>query len=605
MLIKEKAQIIHDKQNDDIISFYNNSLSPFIKELITSNPSYTNISSLSSEIEKLFNVAAVTTIFKETDEVNENQSSRVTMSFKTIKNVKGYKEGEVIDEINNSSFMNESIVSSAEQTKNPNTPEKISDYCNIQIKVTSNPLVSPEFEEEKEIEGENIITKCYREKDTKDICLISIDLFLKKIILEDDFISLHKDLLYGFLQQYQAFISLEILIKKIINAYEYYSSKKKMNNLVKFINMIIIQLYEHIEENQDIKSLLRDFYTKLPITPITQSILYLLSSDCEQFDFEYIDYLSNPLPHSSPNVFIRPSYQNKPSSANYFSIFDYDEETIASQLTYITRALISNIKEKEIISAKFAKKNKMTLSPNVLKVIKRFDDLIFFILEEIMSYDKSKVRALVIEKWIKVSLICKQMNNFNDCMIITTALMNFILKKMQKTWKKVRPEYIDILKKLKMFCTCEECYKNIRKAIENCVLNKMPFIPYLGILLKDISFYEEKYRYIEKDKLVNFEKIVKVSNAIAKFNQFHNFVYSCRPNKALNLFNHLSPLNERALEYLCSKLEPEFCMYEIKSNKKRVSRTDLHNYNLRPLPVGFLVTIKDDKFIIKENHYHI
>ena len=229
------------------------------------------------------------------------------MSFKTIKNVKGYKEGEVIDEINNSSFMNESIVSSAEQTKNPNAPEKISDYCNIQIKVTSNPLVSPEFEEEKEIEGENIITKCYREKNTKEICLISIDLFLKKIIIEDDFIALHKDLLYGFLQQYQAFISLEILIKKIINAYEYYSSKKKMNNLVKFINMIIIQLYEHIEENKDIKSLLRNFYTKLPITPITQSILYLLSSDCEQFDFEYIDYLSNPLPHSSPNVFIRPS----------------------------------------------------------------------------------------------------------------------------------------------------------------------------------------------------------------------------------------------------------------------------------------------------------
>ena len=91
------------------------------------------------------------------------------MSFKTIKNVKGYKEGEVIDEINNSSFMNESTVSSAEQTKNPNAPEKISDYCNIQIKVTSNPLVSPEFEEEKEIEGENIITKCYREKNTKEI----------------------------------------------------------------------------------------------------------------------------------------------------------------------------------------------------------------------------------------------------------------------------------------------------------------------------------------------------------------------------------------------------------------------------------------------------
>ena len=72
LLIKEKAQIIHDKQNDDIISFYNNSLSPFIKELITSNPSYTTISTLSSEIEKLFNVAVVTTIVAVTMDVAAN-----------------------------------------------------------------------------------------------------------------------------------------------------------------------------------------------------------------------------------------------------------------------------------------------------------------------------------------------------------------------------------------------------------------------------------------------------------------------------------------------------------------------------------------------------
>lgn len=595
-----------------MMAFYNDNIKPFIKECCNENEKNSKkmkILKISQEIEKLFNVAEMTSLFKPGNSniqnpINEN--SRVTISFKTIKIKIEEKINESGEDLNNTSFLNESTISSAEITKNPNEPEKISDYCKIQIKAQTNPLISPEFDNEEEIEGETIIHRTNK-KEEKEITFISINLFLKKIITEENFFNTHSNFISGFIQQYSAFISLEILIKKIINVYEYYTSRKlfvlKMKNLVKFTNTIIIQLYDLIQSKEELKRQLTYFYSKMPKTDSTRSIIYLLSSNCEKFDVEYLDFLSHPLPHSSPNVFIRESRQNKPSSVNYFSIFDYDEETIASQLTYITRALISNIKENEIISAKFAKKNKNTSSPNVLKVIKRFDDLIFFIIEEILSYDKSKVRALVIEKWINVAVICKQMNNFNDCMIITTALLNFIVKKLSKTWKKVRDEYNNTLKQLKVFCTCEVCYKNIRKAVEGCVKKKLPFIPYLGILLKDISFYEEKYRYIEKDKLVNFDKILKVSNAIAKFNQFHNFVYSCRPNKALNLFNNLNPLGEAELENLSFRLEPTFNLYEEKSIRKRKTRTDLFNYNLKPLPIGFLVTIKDANFIIQENFY--
>lgn len=595
-----------------MITFYNDNIKPFIAKLCNENVKNAKkdkILKISQEIEKLFNVAEMTSLFRPTNSNVPNQineSSRVTISFKTIKNKIEEKIPENGEDLNNTSFLNESTVSSAEFSKNPNEPEKISDYCKIQIKAQANPLISPEFDNEEEIEGDTIIYRTNK-KQEKEITFISINLFLKKIITEENFFNTHSNLIFGFIQQYNAFISLDILIKKIINVYEYYTSRKlfvlKMKNLVKFTNTIIIQLYDQIQSKEEIKSQLTFFYSKMPKTDTTRSIIYLLSSNCEKFDVEYLDFLSHPLPHSSPNVFIRESRQNKPSSPKYFSIFDYDEETIASQLTYITRSLISNIKENEIISAKFAKKNKNTSSPNVLKVIKRFDDLIFFIIEEILSYDKSKVRALVIEKWINVAVICKQMNNFNDCMIITTALLNFIIKKLSKTWKKVRDEYNNTLKQLKVFCTCEVCYKNIRKAIEDCVKRKLPFIPYLGILLKDISFYEEKYRYIEQDKLVNFDKIIKVSNAIAKFNQFHNFVYSCRPNKALNLFNNLNPLGEAELENLSFRLEPTFNLYEEKSIIKRKTRTDLFNYNLKPLPIGFLVTIKDANFIIQENFY--
>ena len=43
------------------------------------------------------------------------------------------------------------------------------------------------------------------------------------------------------------------------------------------------------------------------------------------------------------------------------------------------------------------------------------------------------------------------------------------------------------------------------------------YIPYLGILLRDISFYEANYEYLIKGNLINIEKIEKIQNIIDNF----------------------------------------------------------------------------------------
>ena len=137
-----------------MITFYNDNIKPFIDKFCNENvknEKKDKILKISQEIEKLFNVAEMTSLFRPTNSNVPNQineSSRVTISFKTIKNKIEEKINENGEDLNNTSFLNESTVSSAEFSKNPNEPEKISDYCKIQIKAQTNPLISPEFDNE-------------------------------------------------------------------------------------------------------------------------------------------------------------------------------------------------------------------------------------------------------------------------------------------------------------------------------------------------------------------------------------------------------------------------------------------------------------------------
>lgn len=482
-------------------------------------------------------------------------------------------------------------------------PEKISSYCTI-VPI-NDPLVSPDYTDEDEIDKETII---YRED--KTIQFISINLFLKKITINPGFLLRQKEIIKGFLQQCSAFIKLNILMEKIRNTFAFFNKKQPnlfqghlMNNLIQLLNSFILKHYDQIESNDELKKPLASFYSNLFQTEEIQSILFLLSNNCERFDVDYINFLSSDLPPSSPNVYIKYQLPTKPSSANYFSIFDWDEMAIASQLTLITRVMISNIGENEIISAKFAKKNKHESSPNILRLIKRFDDLIFFIIEEVLSYDQKKVRALVIEKWIQIGETCAKMNNYNDCMIITTGLMNHIIVRLHKTWLKVRPEYIAVYDSLKKLCTCQSSYINIRKAINNCIETNQPYIPYLGILLKEIAYYEENFGYIKDNKMINVEKIENVTASIKKFSQFKSFAYTYRPLSQLKIFEKLNPLGEKELEQKFEKLEPNYTLHVYKSNEKRATQTDIKYYNQKPTQSGHLVNAKKMVFEIEDNFY--
>ena len=104
----------------------------------------------------------------------------------------------------------------------------------------------------------------YENTNKNNISNISINLFIKKIAMDD--LRTKYNLLYiSFLQQYNIFLSLEIFIEKVINAFNYY---KKMNSieypeLINLLNTIILDEYKTIETNENLISKIKSLYKEI------------------------------------------------------------------------------------------------------------------------------------------------------------------------------------------------------------------------------------------------------------------------------------------------------------------------------------------------------
>lgn len=468
--------------------------------------------------------------------------------------------------------------------------EDINQYTKVAAQIE--PIVAPNFVDEEENEGSNIIFEVNQETKEKNIEYLSINLFLKKIALEK-FCETNRILITGFVEQYTSFLKIDVLVKKIINAFNHYKTKEiKVMDLLMFLNQIIIKDLDTIKTLKDTYKELKQFYNDLlSIEWIKEKefefkkMEELFQEDIEEFDEEFV---KNSLKERKKSNIISVRFENtthkKANSSKYFDIFIWKEDDIAKQLTYISYNLLSNIEDKELISAKFAKKNKEKTSKNVLTLIERFDQLIYFIIEDIYAYDRKRKRAEAIEKWIKIAVKCKEINNFNDCMIITTAFCNYLIKNLKLTWLRVGNSTKNQLEMLKKFCNCQQSYINMKLGINQCIQNNKPYLPYLGLLLKEITSYEEKMQYIKDNTLINFKKIEKVANCLQRFFQFKRNIYNMRPIDGLGVLEYLNPKSEDDIDEMLPKLEPKFILNKKKNKKiKRLTKTDISYYNTKRL----------------------
>ena len=486
---------------------------------------------------------------------------------------------------------------------------------------------------EEEIPGKNIlytdnikITKNFEEgtfnknlisnENESKIIYISMNLLIKKIALYN-FRVMYPLLYKAFLQQYNIFLSIPLFIQKIMQAFElhYNNDNKITDELINLLNKVISENYDKIKEELFLIDKIKQFYLYIKENIYTgmesaleqeiDNIYYILfvSDSDEDIDFSRRFVLER---RKSNSIFLksRAIYSNifnkmkndknekpkkkklflrhkTPTCINYkyFYIFNHEPIEIAAYLTCISYQLMRNINQNELLNKNFAGKEKHIKAPNVMKMIDRTNKLVYFIIEDIFSYDSKKTRAQCIEKWAEVALKLQELHNYNDLVMINMCFVNCTLNRLKLTFKKLSNKYKTIIMELNGFCSSKQCYLNIRKSIFNC--KGIPYIPYLGIVLKEIINIEEM-KYIINDNNINFEKLVKLHNVINRFNEFKRSKFSFEKSKQLDILMNLKPKTGEELDEMVTQIEPKLKIYAIRGNKKRLTNTDKFYYEKKP-----------------------
>jgi len=266
---------------------------------------------------------------------------------------------------------------------------------------------------------------------------------------------------------------------------------------------------------------------------------------------------------------------SKKIKKNFFYCLEWRTSEIGEELIYVSQITLNKIKRKELYNGEFLKKTKYTKCPGIMENINKFNRLIFFIIEDILSYDFPKTRAKVLEKWANVASYCLQRKDYNDIFAINSALKNYIVLGLDLTWKELKNETKTLIKDIDNFCSLEGNYKNIREDMK--LLSRDDFYtPYLGLLLKDLNFYEENYKYLVNGNLINFDKVNGIQSAIDEFFHFQKTMdtkVTILPDE-LKFFEFLENRNENELEKIAQRLEPEFTLFSTPKNGKRYTIID-------------------------------
>ena len=369
---------------------------------------------------------------------------------------------------------------------------------------------------------------------------------------------------------------IEYIMKKAKFSKNILSSKEEQLDQVK--NIIFI--FDKMKEKELIDKYLKDIKNDLKFYKELQKIKDKEKGDFTLFtqkkkrltrNYTYFNFINN-------NNTLKKKDSRDFLNKGYFCVIDWKIEEIGKQLMIISKSLLNRIYPRELYKAKYVKKDKDITSPNVINCIKKFNRLTSFIMQDILSYNTPKDRAKIYEKWVDIAEYCRINKDYNDLIAIYSAFNHYIITGLTLTLKEVKTKTNSILNKIKNFCSVEGNYLKIRKEMDDCIKNGETFIPYLGMLLRDITFFEEKSKYINEKGIIYFDKIEKISEMFEVFFKFKekeenkNNIINI---KELEFFNDLEDITEEELEKIANNIEPEYKFKEVKKTKKRLTKIDI------------------------------
>ncbi|KAM4609608.1 rap guanine nucleotide exchange factor 3 isoform 2-T2 [Polymixia lowei] len=184
---------------------------------------------------------------------------------------------------------------------------------------------------------------------------------------------------------------------------------------------------------------------------------------------------------------------------------------IASQLTNYDWELFTAMHEVELVYYIFGRhKFPGATTANLERFVRRFNEVQYWVVTELCLCEDLVKRAVLLKKFIKMAAVLKEQKNLNSFFAVMFGLSNSAVQRLYKTWERIPS------KTKRVYCAYERLLDPSRnhRAYRLAVAKlSPPYIPFMPLLLKDMTFIHEGNKNYT-DKLVNFEKMRMIAKTV-------------------------------------------------------------------------------------------
>ncbi|XP_054853327.1 ras-specific guanine nucleotide-releasing factor RalGPS1 isoform X2 [Eublepharis macularius] len=184
-------------------------------------------------------------------------------------------------------------------------------------------------------------------------------------------------------------------------------------------------------------------------------------------------------------------YAHKSYDAVVFDVLKVTPEEFASQITLMDMPVFKAIQPEELASCGWNKKEKHILAPNIVAFTRRFNQVSFWVVREILTAQTLKIRAEILSHFVKIAKKLLELNSLHSLMSVVSALQSAPIFRLTKTWALLNRKDKTTYEKLDYLMSKEDNYKRMREYIR--CLKMVPCIPYLGIYLLDLIYIDSAY----------------------------------------------------------------------------------------------------------------
>ncbi|CEI87290.1 hypothetical protein RMCBS344292_01707 [Rhizopus microsporus] len=340
----------------------------------------------------------------------------------------------------------------------------------------------------KVVENNNVVLIHEWIQDRYQIVAGKAETLFDKLLDEDD------DYLDAYLMNHVNFIPSAQLLDQLIGVF--YTQKLYQTRILYIIRRWLAVRYCSFEQSHSLFERLSSFLTKEydAYSNQIQLIQIIIYSQHREFrlplQLGYASLACDDIPILS---------MDSKSIARYLCLIDY--ETM-----------------KYIVMHELVDYGNTTNQRCIHNMTTRFNMLNHWIAFELHNSKTLKAKRALIIKFIEISKFCLALNNFHACMIIMMGLSS-TSNKLKQAWQSLSNREMNTFTTLQKLLDVSSNMLYYRRKIESA--KKLPVIPFLPVILKDITFLKENSTFlVTQSDLINFSKCRSIKEFIEKQRAF-------------------------------------------------------------------------------------